>query len=140
MVEDTPASAHPARWSNFAALVGEKKRLEAELRQVKDRIAEEQEPLLEYLIEQGLRSIKTDEGRTTYIHRAVYVGAKETDYDRACAAFEAAGLGEFVQQRFNSNTVSAWYREATADGGKIPAELEAVLDVTERVSLRVKNS
>ena len=124
----------PDGWTDFAALVGEKKRLEAELRQVKEQIAETQEPLLEYLIEQGLQSIKAEGGRTTYIHRAVYVGAKET------AAAEAAGLGEFVQQRFNSNTVSAWYREATADGGKIPAELEAVLDVTERITLRVKNS
>jgi hypothetical protein len=140
MRSSKPAPAQPAHWADFAALVSEKKRLEVKLRQVKEWIAEAQEPLLEYLAENGLRSIKTDDGRTTYIHRAVYVGAKETDYDRACAAFEAAGLGEFVQQRFNSNTVSAWYREATADGSKIPAELEAVLDVTERITLRVKNS
>jgi hypothetical protein len=128
------------RWADFAALVSEKKRLKAKLRQVNEWIAETQEPLLEYLAENGLRSIKTDDGRTTYIHRSVYVGAKDTDYTRACAAFEAEGLGEFVQQRFNVNTVSSWYREATADGGKIPDALESVLDVTERVTLRVKNS
>ena len=127
-------------WTRYAELLQQKRLLEKDLREVKRDIAAAQEPLLDKLAEQGLRSIKTDEGDTVYMHRAVYVGAKDTDYDRACDAFSAAGLGEFVQRRFNSNTVSAWYREATAEGQSIPQALEDVLDVNERITLRVRST
>ena len=127
-------------WRDFASLAQRKRALEQELREVKAQITTTQEPLLEHLAEQGMRSIKLDDGSTVYIHRAVYVGAKDTDYNRACTAFADAGLGEFVLRRFNTNTVSAWYREATAEGSSIPRALEDVLDVNERISLRVRSS
>ena len=56
------------------------------------------------------------------------------------AAFVAAGLAQFVLRRFNANTVSAWYREATAEGESIPSTLEDVLDVNERITLRVRST
>ena len=127
-------------WTGYADLLRRKRALEEELRAGKTQISTAQDPLLEHLAEEGLRSIKTEDGSTVYIHRAVYVGAKDTDYNRACTAFADAGLGEFVLRRFNTNTVSAWYREATAEGSSIPRALEDVLDVNERISLRVRSS
>ena len=127
-------------WTGYADLMRRKRALEEELREVKAQISTAQDPLLEHLAEEGIRSIKTDDGSTVYIHRAVYVGAKDTDYDRACDAFVAAGLDQFVLRRFNANTVSAWYREATAEGESIPSTLEDVLDVNERITLRVRST
>ena len=94
-------------WTGYADLMRRKRALEEELREVKAQISTTQDPLLEHLAEEGIRSIKTEDGSTVYIHRAVYVGAKESDYDRACNAFVAAGLDRFVLRRFNANTVSA---------------------------------
>ena len=136
----THINGHAVRWYSFKKLAERKRELEASLREVKKQMAAEQEPLLDELAESGLRSAKLEDGSTIYIHRSVFVGAKDTDYDRACDAFADAGMGEFVQRRFNVNTVSAWYREATADGESIPSALEDVLDVNERVSLRVRSS
>jgi len=136
----THINGHAVRWYSFKKLAERKRELEASLREVKNQMAAEQEPLLDELAESGLRSAKLEDGSTIYIHRSVFVGAKDTDYDRACDAFADAGMGEFVQRRFNVNTVSAWYREATADGESIPSALEDVLDVNERVSLRVRSS
>jgi hypothetical protein len=136
----THINGHAVRWDSFKKLAERKRELEASLREVKNQMAAEQEPLLDELAESGLRSAKLEDGSTIYIHRSVFVGAKDTDYDRACDAFVNAGMGEFVQRRFNVNTVSAWYREATADGESIPSALEDVLDVNERVSLRVRSS
>jgi hypothetical protein len=136
----THINGHAVRWYSFKKLAERKRELEASLREVKNQMAAEQEPLLDELAESGLRSAKLEDGSTIYIHRSVFVGAKDTDYDRACDAFADAGMGEFVQRRFNVNTVSAWYREATADGESIPSTLEDVLDVNERVSLRVRSS
>ena len=127
-------------WTDYAELAQRKRALEHELREVRAQMNTTQEPLLDHLAEQGVRSIKLDDGSSVYIHRAVYVGAKDTDYDRACTAFADAGLGEFVLRRFNTNTVSAWYREATAEGSSIPRALEDVLDVNERITLRVRSS
>ena len=132
----THINGHAVRWYSFKKLAERKRELEASLREVKNQMAAEQEPLLDELAESGLRSAKLEDGSTIYIHRSVFVGAKDTDYDRACDAFADAGMGEFVQRRFNVNTVSAWYREATADGESIPSALEDVLDVNERVSDR----
>ena len=136
----THINGHAVRWYSFKKLAERKRELEASLREVKHQMAAEQEPLLDELAESGLRAAKLEDGSTIYIHRSVFVGAKDTDYDRACDAFADAGMGEFVQRRFNVNTVSAWYREATADGESIPSALEDVLDVNERVSLRVRSS
>ena len=136
----THINGHAVRWYSFKKLAERKRELEASLREVKNQMAAEQEPLLDELAESGLRSAKLEDGSTIYIHRSVFVGAKDTDYDRACDAFADAGMGEFVQRRFNVNTVSAGYREATADGESIPSTLEDVLDVNERVSLRVRSS
>ena len=136
----THINGHAVRWYSFKKLAERKRELEASLREVKNQMAAEQEPLLDELAESGLRSAKLEDGSTIYIHRSVFVGAKDTDYDRACDALADAGMGEFVQRRFNVNTVSAWYREATADGESIPSALEDVLDVNERVSLRVRSS
>ena len=127
-------------WRDFASLAQRKRALEQELREVKAQITTTQEPLLEHLAEQGMRSIKLDDGSTVYIHRAVYVGAKDTNYARACDALDAAGLGDFVQRRFNSNTISAWYREQTANGDTIPSDLEDTLDVAEKINLRVRST
>ena len=127
-------------WRDFAGLAQRKRALEHELRELKVQIATAQEPLLEHLAEGGMRSITLDDGSTVFIHRAVYLGAKDTNYDRACDALEDAGLGGFVQRRFNSNTISAWYREKIANGENIPSALEDTLDVAEKINLRVRLS
>ena len=136
----THINGHAVRWYSFKKRAERKRELEASLREVKNQMAAEQEPLRDELAESGLRSAKLEDGSTIYIHRSVFVGAKDTDYDRACDAVADAGMGEFVQRRFNSNTISAWYREQTANGDTIPSDLEDTLDVAEKINLRVRST
>ena len=83
----THINGHAVRWYSFKKLAERKRELEASLREVKNQMAAEQEPLLDELAESGLRSAKLEDGSTIYIHRSVFVGAKDTDDARACDAF-----------------------------------------------------
>lgn len=65
---------------------------------------------LERMIASGTQSVKTH-GVTLYVHRQLWVGAKDGNHGRACVALEDAGLKEYVGLRFNTNSLSAYFRE-----------------------------
>jgi hypothetical protein len=104
-----------------------------ELRSEREGLEQE---LLSEFEELGSSSIRL-QGKTVYVHRQLWANARDGDYDRACAALIEAGLGEFVQERFNTQTVSAYVRELDQKGEDLPPELEETLTVAERFSVRV---
>lgn len=117
-------------------LTNKKRALEAEAKEVSREIAEIEEALLEEFGNAGVSSIKTDTA-TVSMRRELWATCKGGDYERACAALKAAGLDEFVQPRFNSSTLSAYFRELDREHIPIPAALEGAIDVAETFKLRV---
>lgn len=78
---------------------------------------------LERMLASGTQSVKTH-GVTLCVHRQMWAGAKDGDKVRACKALEKAGLGEFVAPSFNTNSLSAFYRELAKDNEwEEPADL-----------------
>jgi hypothetical protein len=122
--------------SRLVELVAKKRALEADVKTLSREIAEIEESLLEQFGEAGVSSIRT-EGGTVSLSRQLWATCKDGDYERACSALRAAGLDEFVQPRFNSNSLSAYFRELDREGRPIPAALEGAIDVAERFQLRV---
>lgn len=96
-----------------------KRRLEAELRHCNARISELDEVVVEQIAEQGATSLKhAATGATARIDTKLWAkvckaGEKVSDDEKAAAAegLKAAGLGDFVKPGFNTNTVSAYFRE-----------------------------
>lgn len=74
-------------------------------------------------------------GRTVYLRRQLWAGAA----DKAAAhdALIAAGLAEYASKGFNTNSVSALFREWDRDGIEPPAELRGVITTGERFSIGV---
>ncbi len=50
------------------------------------------------------------------------------DISRACEALREAGLGEMVQPRFNTNTLSAYLRELHENGQPLPKQLVGAIE------------
>jgi len=138
----------------YAALVAEKRRLEAELRTVGKNAAAHEERVLRIMSGQ-LQNVKLEGGPTLYLKRQLWVkapkklddsgneilnsnGTAQRDTFAACEALKAAGLGEFVKEGYNAQTVSAYFRELDNEGVDPPKEVADVMDfdVTPRVGVR----
>lgn len=137
----------------FAELENRKKELEAELREVKKELDEIGGPegiLLEQFMHAGLSKMSIG-GRTIYIHRQLWASAVDKNYEVACAGLKSAGLGDYVQERFNTHSLSAYFREQYQDMLEnsddvpepediLPEELKGAIDLYEKVQLRSRKS
>ena len=132
-------------------LTQRKRQLDAELRELAkelEALGGENGKLLDDFFELGASSVKI-KGGTVYINSQLWAGAKqdditgESDYEATCAAMVAAGLGDFVQKRFNAQTVSAWLREQPLDDEMnpiLPPELVGNIKVARVTQLRFRTA
>lgn len=88
-----------------------KRTLDAELKRVKDELKPLEEAMLDEFAERGESSARhAATGKLVYIRRQIWARAAE-DKAAACAALRAAGLDEFVAESFNTQSLSAYFRE-----------------------------
>lgn len=138
--EPAPAQADPGsvifqRAAELVALKKEAEELDERITVIDKRRKQIEAFLLDAFADNpGLRRLSID-GRTVYLKRQLFAGAK----DKAAAydALIAAGLGEYATRGFNSNSVSALYREWERDGAQPPPELAGVIHTGERFSIGV---
>jgi len=90
-------------------------------------------------------------GKTVYIHRQLW-SKNMGDSSETVIALKESGLNDLVEEKFNSNRLSAYIREVAKEHTVLsgippscteirellPKPLQAVIDVTERISLRVR--
>jgi hypothetical protein len=123
----------------YVELADRKKRLQEEL----DAVSAEARPLEKEIIQEfeqtGVHSVKVD-GATVFLYRQLWAKAKEGNYDRACEALAGAGLGSFVERRFNTHSISAYVREQEACGQDIPASIRDALEISETYSVRTRKA
>lgn len=124
----------------FVEMAKLKRDLEAELESVMKRMAELEQPLMESFAEQGIQNINID-GETVYLHSQIW--AKVADgatKDDVLVGLKAAGLGDYVNETYNSNQVSALLREWADQQLPIPEPLVGKLEANEKFSLRVRKA
>ena len=126
----------------YVTLSLSKRQLEDQISAIKTELKTLEEPLLEELLEEGVRSIKLDSG-TVYMHKQKWArvvpsngDGKTTQADRvrALEALESIGLREQFAA-LNHQSLSAWAREQD-----LPPELDGIIRVDEEISLRVRKS
>ena len=124
--------------SEFILLNARRLDLEAKLEDTKKRLHEIERGLLDTFAEAGIQRITRD-GTTIYLHRQLWVKAKDGDYDRACTILRALGLEDMVQARFNSQTVSAYFREMDPEMVEaLPAAVHEALAFDEVFHIRTR--
>ena len=124
----------------FVDLTAKKKELSAKLDTLKKDLQVAEHEVLEMLERQGMASVKTKSGATVYMQRQVWARAKDGDKDRAAAALKHAGLTEFVSETFNTNTISAWFRECEREERPVPEEVAEAFQLDEVFSARVRGA
>lgn len=122
-------------------LAGQMVELDAEIKEaerlvesIKARRQVVEEQLLEQFAETGTSSVRVN-GRTVSMRRDLY--SKILDAERLNDALREAGFGDLVEEKVNSQRLSALVREIDRGDIEQPEALVGVVDKSERFSIRV---
>lgn len=115
---------------------------DVEIKALKKKKAELEEPILEFFTQLGVTSMTTKRKKTVFIHQQLWANARlddggARDFDTACRALEEAGYPELVEEKFNVMKVSALMRELD-EKGEISPEMAEAIDIKTRVKVRVR--
>ena len=122
--------------SEYAALTEERRKLEAEVKRMAADLAAREEVLLEEFAKAGIQNIKTSAGQTVYLNREIFAKLVG-DHEEALDAFRQAGLGDFVKESVNAQTLRAYVREMDE---VLPEGLQPYIDITEVFRMRMRSS
>ena len=122
--------------SEFADLTEQRRKLEVEVKKLATDLAAREEKLVEGFAQAGIQNIKTATGQTIYLNREIFAKLVG-DQKKAYTAFRRAGLGDFVKETVNSNTLRAWVREMDE---VLPKGLQPYIDVTEVFRMRMRSN
>jgi hypothetical protein len=130
--------------SEFARLTTRKRALKVELKATEDRLAELEGTLLDAIEREKFPASALIGGMRLYTQTQLWASAVDGDYTGASRALSLAGLGDYVGQRFNVQTLSAHFREERkkqplVDVEEIlPAELRGYIKLSETPKLMAR--
>jgi len=115
----------------FVRLLKIEDKLKQQLKKVKSDIEETEPGVLDHFQKMGI-SKTTVEGITVYIRRQIWA-AKNPDVSIAelVKVFKSNDMGEYCEPRLNAQSISAWVREFDERSEELPADIAAVLKVSE---------
>ncbi len=120
----------------FVNMDKQKRELDTDLKQIKKRLEELEPVLLDQLAQAGIQNMKID-GVTVYILRQLWAQALASN-EEICEALRAAGLQDYVKEGYNSQSISAYFRELEKQDEPLPSELAGKIGTTEKFSLRTR--
>ena len=122
--------------TEYAELTERRRNLEAEVKRLATDLAAREEMLVEEFAKAGIQNIKTKTGQTVYLNREIFAKLVG-DHKKALTAFRRAGLGDFVKESVNANTLRAYVREMDE---VLPKGLQPYIDVTEVFRMRMRSN
>lgn len=141
-MDESPDMRDPAMvlLGEYAALTKEKGELNAALNGVTRRMGELEPTVLDYFAQHGVNQVRV-EGVTLYPLRQQFARMKpDTDRDTASQALRDAGLGDYVSETFNLNSLSAFFREAERNGEELHPAVHAAFDVIDKWRVGARTS
>ena len=122
--------------AEFVELTAERRKLEGKVRQLATELAAREEKLVEEFAQAGIQNIKTATGQTVSLRREIF--AKLTgDLKKSHTALRRAGLGDFIKEGVNTQTLSAYVRELEE---VLPKGLQPYINVTEVYRMRMRSN
>ena len=122
--------------TEYADLTEQRRKLEAEVKRLVTDLAGREEVLVEEFAKTGIQNIKTSAGQTVYLNREIFAKLVG-DHVEALDAFRTAGLGDFVKETVNAQTLRAYVREMDEE---LPEGLQPYIDITEVFRMRMRSS
>ena len=122
--------------AEYAQKTEQRRKLDAESKRLATEIAALDEQLVEQFAQAGIQNIKTATGQTVSLRREIF--AKLTgDQKKSYTALRRAGLGDFIKEGVNTQTLSAYVRELEE---VLPKGLQPYIDVTEVYRMRMRSN
>ena len=122
--------------AEYAQKTEARRKLDSESKRLATEIAALDEKLVEQFAQAGIQNIKTKTGQTVYLNREVFAKLVG-DHEEALDAFRTAGLGDFVKESVNSQTLRAYVREMDE---VLPEGLRPYIDITEVFRMRMRSN
>ena len=122
--------------AEYAKKTEERRKLEAQVNELKADLSAREEKLVEEFGLAGIQNIKTSAGQTVYLNREIFAKLVG-DQKKAYTAFRRAGLGDFVKETVNAQTLRAYVREMDE---VLPKGLLPYIDITEVFRMRMRSS
>lgn len=133
----------------YAELTLRKRRLDDEKNDINKRLAVLEPQLLDQFEQARVKNMALSGVGTVYLQKEGWARiakdgddgspeAKQRAKMRACAALREAGFGEYVEEGFNTQSLSAVLREMSRNGEDIPEELEGAIDFEPSFRLKVR--
>ena len=121
--------------AEYARKTEARRKLDSESKRLATEIAALDARLVEEFARTGIQNVKTSAGQTVYLNREVFA-TLVGDLKKAKTALRRAGLGEFIKEGVNSQTLRAYVREMDE---VLPKGLLPFIDVTEIYRVRMRN-
>lgn len=125
----------------YAELTAEKRRLTADLEDIKKKLSTLEQHLLDRFGAEGVSQMRvdTDEGSfTVFPKRQIWAGIEEGQKLAAIDVLEKLGLKDLLSPNYQS--LSSWVREHEEMGVPLPEEFAGVIAVREVFSLAVRKA
>lgn len=122
----------------YTDLVRKKRQLDAEQKAVNADLRDLEEAVLAEFAADGNVDRITVNGMNLKPQRTLWASCNDGQYDAACDALAATGYGDYVQRRFNAQSLSALVREMERDGmsvEEIAAQWDGLVNVTEKFTI-----
>ena len=127
------------RLRTYAALDQLRLEYKKKIASITAELAPLEEQIIEEIAQSGVTSMRVD-GTTVYLERKIWAKCVDEDWDRAIEALKDAGLGDFIQHRYNSTSFSAYLRELDKAGKPLPEPLMGAIEPEVRLSIRTRRS
>lgn len=131
--------------SRYAELAIEKRDADARRREIMAEMDAIRPGLLEQFATNGVQSINLKDAGTCYLHESGWVktkrvGAKATpeEIERGIDALKAAGYGDLIAEKWNTQTLSAIWREWLRDGITPNSALRNAFEFEVTTDIRVR--
>ena len=121
--------------AKYAQKTEARRKLDSESKRLATEIAALDARLVEEFAKTGIQNVKTAAGQTVYLNREIFA-TLTGDLKKAKTALRRAGLGEFIKEGVNAQTLRAYVREMDE---VLPKGLLPFIDVTEIYRVRMRN-
>ena len=122
--------------AKYAQKTEARRKLDSESKRLATEIAALDARLVEEFAKAGIQNVKTAAGQTVYLNREIFA-TLTGDLKKAKTALRRAGLGEFIKEGVNSQTLRAYVREMDE---VLPKGLLPYIDVTEIYRIRMRSN
>ncbi|MDD4986628.1 MAG: hypothetical protein PHQ43_12780 [Dehalococcoidales bacterium] len=112
--------------------------LDTQLKSLKQEYDELEPQVIEYMSSEGLQRLTVDD-RTVYVNRQIWASVNRANSE-ALSILRSNGLDDFIEEKVNSQRISAYVREYEKNGEQIPDWCHDALNIAEKFSVGMRKT